>query len=76
MDLPVARALAARLITEQAFEPIGPRALEEAAAVVGQCRRLICCVERFGSMNEGNRSLLQLARQRGLSVEIEGAGRA
>ena len=50
--------------------------LEEAAAVVGQCRRLICCVERFGSMNEGNRSLLQLARQRGLSVEIEGAGRA
>lgn len=74
LDLPVAQALAARLITERAFEPIGPRALEEAAAVVGQCRRLICCVEHFGTMNEGNRQLLRLAQQRGISVEMEGSG--
>lgn len=71
-DLPVARALAARLITERAFEPVGSEALEEAAAVVEKCRRVICCTRWFGTMNQGNRVLLRLAEQRGIPVENEG----
>lgn len=69
LDLPVARALAARVITEKAFTPIGPDALREAAAVLERCGRAVCCLDGFGPMNAGNRTLLELARRKGLLTE-------
>ena len=65
LDLPVARALAVTVVTEQAFEPIGERAYAAAAALVDRCPRVICCTERFGPMNQANRRLAEYARSKG-----------
>lgn len=65
LDLPVARALAVTVVTEQAYEPIGERAYAAAAALVDRCPRVICCTERFGPMNQGNRRLAEYAQSKG-----------
>ncbi len=69
LDLPVARALATRVITEAAYEPISERALAEAAEVLRACRSLRCSLTHFGAMNAGNARLLDLARRQGIPVE-------
>ncbi len=61
MEYPVAKALAANLITEKAFEAISEDTLERAIHVMKSCDRVICALESFGSMNVGNRKLLQWA---------------
>ena len=65
MDLPAAQALAAQIITERAFEPIGEQALAQAKACMETCTRVICCPEQFGTMNVGNQQLMQLAQKQG-----------
>ena len=65
MDLPAAQALAAQIITERAFEPIGEQALAQAKACMETRTRVICCPERFGTMNAGNQQLMQLAQKQG-----------
>ena len=65
MDLPAAQALAAQIITERAFEPIGEQALAQAKTCMETCTRVICCPERFGTMNAGNQQLMQLAQKQG-----------
>ena len=72
LDTPVARALAARVVTERPFEPIGEAAFTEAAAVLADCRRVICCCRSFGTMNERNAALRELAAQRGVLTEGDG----
>ncbi len=66
MDYPAAKALAAVLISENAFEPISDAALNHAREVMHQCGRVICCIDAFGSMNSGNAALLEEARALGL----------
>lgn len=66
LDFPVAQALAAQVISERAFEPIGEAAFQAAAALLTQCQQVICCLTEFGSMNQKNRALAELARRRGL----------
>lgn len=63
LDYPVASALAAEVISEQAFEPISKAAICRAKAALQQCTGVICCLERFGTQNQGNRQLLELAKQ-------------
>lgn len=65
LDYPVAQALAAELVTEKPFRPIGDGAFRRAAAVMERCARVLCPVAEFGAMNEGNRLLRELARDRG-----------
>lgn len=72
LDHPAAKALAAELITEKAFEPIGMAALSKAEAVMRKCRKVICCPEAFGTMNSGNRKLLRLAEELGILEYTEG----
>ena len=62
IDFPVARALAASVVTERAFTPIGPQALQEGLAWVARCQTVLCCCQTFGPMNEGNRQLIQAAQ--------------
>lgn len=66
LDYPVARALAARVVAEKAFEPIGEDTLQKALEVLGQCGQAICCLDAFGTMNRANERLMQAARQRGI----------
>ena len=72
LDYPVAAALAARVVAERAFEPIGEAAFAEAAAVMAACRRVICCCGHFGTMNQRNAALRDLAAQRGVLTEGDG----
>lgn len=63
LDYPVAKALAAEVITEEAFEPIREPAIQKATEAINRCCKVICCLEHFGSGNQGNQQLLELAKQ-------------
>ena len=58
IDYPVAKALAAVLITERAFEPVSEEAIRRAREVIKTCRQVICCLNEFGTMNQRCASLL------------------
>lgn len=65
LDCPVAKALAAAVVTERPFVPIGDKALRRAEEVMASCARVLCPLSVFGPMNEKNRFLSELARQAG-----------
>ena len=69
LDFPTARALAAEVISEAAFEPVGEAAFQRAAQRMAQCETVICCCTAFGTMNRRNQDLLELAREQGKHVE-------
>lgn len=69
LDYPVARALASCVIEEDPFMPVGEKALHLAEKQMVHCGRVICTVEEFGPMNEGNRRLREKARQLGILQE-------
>ena len=69
LDYPVAKALGARLVVQEAYDPIGEASLEEAKEVMLRCRAVLCPQTRFGPMNEGNLRLRELAAERGLLTE-------
>lgn len=70
LDYPVAKALAAEIITEKAFEPISAEAYEQARKSMEQCEKVICCTDTFGTMNRANEQLLLLAKEKGLLEEM------
>lgn len=70
LDFPVARALAAKLIAAKAFEPVDQVILEQAQKAIDSCSKVICCRKEFGSLETGNKELLEYARQKGKEVEI------
>ncbi|MEG1932892.1 MAG: ABC transporter ATP-binding protein, partial [Pygmaiobacter sp.] len=74
VDYSVATALAAVVICEKPFEPISRARIEEAKQVLRQCRRVICCLSVFGSMNQGNEELLRFAENQGLLVDDTATG--
>jgi iron complex transport system ATP-binding protein len=47
VDLPVAKALAAEVIYDKAYEPVSDRAVSEAAEILKKCERVICCLRDF-----------------------------
>lgn len=65
LDFPVARALAAELITVKAFEPVDRLTLEQAQKAMDSCSKVICCREKFGSLETANKELFEYARQSG-----------
>ncbi len=69
LDFPVASALAAEVVAEKRFQPIGEASLRRAAAVMADCRRGLCPLTEFGPFNEGNRQLLRLAGEAGTLEE-------
>ena len=65
LDWPVAHTLAAELVTERAFEPVSAASVDRAMKLLASCEKLICCTERFGSLNEENKRLLETAEREG-----------
>lgn len=65
VDYPVAAVLAAQVISEKSFHPIGEEAFRQAAAVMERCRQVLCPVRDFGPVNEKNRILRRLAEEMG-----------
>ena len=79
LDYPAARALAAVCVAGEAFEPLPEDLLAWAKAEMDRCGEIICCRERFGSMEEVNRALFEHAmrlRDEGKRVELWGQGGA
>lgn len=62
IDYPVAKALAAEVISEAPFEMIRDETFERAAAVLASCREVICCLNDFGPVNEKNRVLAGMGK--------------
>ncbi len=71
LDYPVAKALSARLVTQEAYSPIGEAALQEAQEIMLRCRAVLCPQTCFGPMNEGNLRLRELAADRGLLTDLD-----
>lgn len=65
LDYPSAKALAAEVIHTEGFEPMGEELLEKAKRRLERCKRVICCRERFGSLEWANRELFLYAGERG-----------
>ena len=65
VDYDVAKALAAEVITEEPFEIITQENIEKAERLMDTCAEVICSVDKFGTMNTGNRRLVEKARKEG-----------
>lgn len=65
VDFPVASALAVQTVAEKPFQPMGEEAFCRAEALMGRCRRVICPLTDFGSVNEKNRLLRDMAQKAG-----------
>ncbi len=71
LDYPVARALAAELISVPPFAPVDGAALDRARALMVRCAQAVCCLSAFGPQNEGNRRLRDEAEQKGLLTDVD-----
>ena len=69
LDYPVAQALAAKIISEKPFEPVAGEKLQAAKNLLKQCDRVICCRERFGSLETFQQELWDYAKQSGKAIE-------
>ena len=65
LDWPVARALAACVVEEAPFQPIGQEAFAEAKALLEECETVLCPLKESGPMNEANHRLRELAAAAG-----------
>lgn len=70
MEYPTARALAAEVIREAAFEPVGEQAFLRARKVLESCEAVLCPLNVFGTMNEKNRKLLRIGTELGKLRQI------
>ena len=61
LDYPVAAALAAEVVSQGAFQPVGEDTFRRALAALEACPRAVCCLESFGPLNDCNRRLAQAA---------------
>lgn len=68
VEYPVAKALAAEVVSEQAFEPISEIQKEKAWQLLCKCSQVICPVSDFGTGNTENYQLLQKAKKAGIPV--------
>lgn len=65
LDYPAAKALAAQLISMKAFEPVDEHTLEQAKRAMDLCDKVICCRERFGTLEQANKELFLYAKKGG-----------
>lgn len=69
VDYQVASALAEQVIAEKPFECISQENYDRAAELMKQCRKVVCPLKDFGTMNAANKELLSLARKLGILEE-------
>lgn len=65
LDYPVAKALAAQVVSEQPYEEIQEETYEKALQIMKKCKKVICCLETFGRGNKKNKELVQWAEKNG-----------
>ncbi|MFR4591236.1 MAG: ABC transporter ATP-binding protein [Eisenbergiella sp.] len=70
LDYPAARALASDVIAAEAFEPITEEHMQKAGKKLAVCEKIICCKENFGTLEQVNCKLLELAKESGKEIEM------
>ena len=70
MEYQTARVLAAEVIREAAFEPVGAQAFLRAKKVLESCEAVFCPLNVFGTMNKKNRELLRIGTELGKLRQI------
>ena len=70
MEYQTARVLAAEVIREAAFEPVGEQAFLRAKKVLESCKAVFCPLNVFGTMNKKNRELLRIGTELGKLRQI------
>lgn len=70
IEYPIAKALAVQVITEKAFEPVSSQSVEKALEIMKKCRKVICTIKEFGTMNSGNKILFEKAVEMGIVSEL------
>ena len=63
IDYEAAKYSAAQVIVEEAFEPIREETWKKALLCMEQCPEVICCLTHFGTINQGNKILLEAAQR-------------
>lgn len=66
IDHEVAKALAAKLISEKAFETVSQVQYQKALEIMRRCKRVVCCLQEFGTANEKNQALRDEAQRLGI----------
>ena len=69
IDYQIARCLAAEVVTEEPFRPIGDEAFKRALALMKRCRRVICTPLPIGEGNRRITDLIKEAEALGLTAE-------
>lgn len=69
LDYPAARALAAALIEEDAYQPVSVQTFNAALVLLGRCEKVVCTVDSFGPYNEANRRLWEAAKREGKQAD-------
>ena len=70
VDYPVAKALAAECIAVPPFAAMDEAAMDRARAVMTRCEQMVCCLDTFGELNQGNRRLRDEAAVRGKILKV------
>lgn len=65
IDYPTAKELTSTIISQKAFEVIEESQYEEAVQVMNECEYVICTLSEFGTLNETNQRLYELAKTQG-----------
>ncbi len=73
VDFHVGSRLAGEVFATDPFEPIGRPVLDAALDRLRRCRAVVAGLERFGTLNAGNRELLDEAARLGLPVVADPA---
>lgn len=70
IDYQVAKELAVTVICEESFEAISEEHFWQAVEVMKQCHSVKNCLAKYGTMNQKNETLLKMAKQFCLKVEL------
>ncbi len=71
VDYWVARALAVETVSMPAFAPLDEGAVAKASALIVKCDHVVCCLDTFGELNQGNRSLRDEAQRQGKLLPLD-----
>ena len=71
VDYWVARALAVETVSVPAFAPMDEEAVAKASALIIKCDHVVCCLDTFGELNQGNRSLRDEAQRQGKLLPLD-----
>lgn len=70
IDYPIAKALAAEVVSAPAFEPISCESLQKAKELIRSCGKVICCPGCFGTLNAENKILAEFAKENDYLINI------